>query len=77
MYITLSHRAFQRKIFRTLLTNFDAFSALNLCERASLNCTYGCQNGTNGTIGCFCPIGHTLASNNVDCEGKFSKAVKT
>jgi len=52
----------------------DVFSALNLCERAALNCSYGCQNDTNGVVGCFCPIGLVLAANNIVCEGKFSKA---
>jgi len=53
------------------------FPALNLCQRASLNCTNGCQNDTSGTVSCFCPLGFTLADNKVDCQGMFPKTIKT
>ena len=47
-------------------------SALNLCDRAQLNCTYGCSNDTDSYF-CLCPRGFELGADNNTCEGKSVK----
>ncbi|KAI0233502.1 hypothetical protein LSAT2_016254 [Lamellibrachia satsuma] len=52
--------------------NKTCTDTVNLCERAQLNCTYGCQNDSSGGVGCFCPIGFIPTANNTDCQAAAS-----
>ena len=41
---------------------------INPCEDFEKNCEYTCSNVT-GILQCACPIGYSLAMNEISCKG--------